>query len=50
MTFTYRLNSDIFWNSGLIADLETESIIAPSIFAKWRKPEIVEGKFFSNFN
>ena len=44
MTFTYRLDSDIFWNNGLIADLKTESIKAPSKFVKWRKPEIVEGR------
>ncbi|KAL7011759.1 hypothetical protein ACKWTF_014432 [Chironomus riparius] len=42
MTFTYRLNSDIFWNYGLFADIETSSIVAPSRDVKWKKPEIVD--------
>ena len=45
MTFTYRLKSDIFWNYGLFADLETGSIVGPSKNVRWKMPEIVDGKY-----
>jgi len=44
MTLTYRLNSDVFWNYGVFADIETGSIVAPSKKARWRDPEPVIGK------
>ncbi|CAG9810443.1 unnamed protein product [Chironomus riparius] len=42
MTLTFRLDSDILWNYGLFFDIETGSVVAPSKYAKWREPEIVD--------
>ncbi|CAG9810440.1 unnamed protein product [Chironomus riparius] len=41
-TLTYRLDSDVFSNYGVFADLETGSIVAPSKKARWRDPEPVD--------
>ena len=44
MTLTYRLDSDVFWNYGLFIDKETGRGVAPSKYAKWREPEVVDGE------
>ncbi|XP_070490937.1 alpha-(1,3)-fucosyltransferase C-like [Chironomus tepperi] len=41
MTLTYRLDSDVLWSYGMVFDIETGAVVAPSKGAKWRKPEAV---------
>lgn len=54
MTLTYRLDSDVLWSYGMVLDIETGAVVAPSKSAKWRKPEVVNGESldqcFSNFS
>ena len=47
MTLTYRLDSDVLWSYGMVLDIETNAVIAPSKTARWRKPEPVNGKNLS---